>query len=165
MFEEDKVKIMTTIALECQEAGLHKSSSAWAIELMKDYKGAIPENYKSVISKISRKAYKNEDELMPLYLPCPFCKKDVPEYDLKCNGCYNVIPFCIGSGKHIVLKGLSKCPNCNFPCNIQEMKNLMINDVKCPMCGGEVDPNLLQPLDDPISYLKSRKVAEGGGNN
>ena len=49
--------------------------------------------------------------------------------------------------------------------NIQEMKNLMINDVKCPMCGGEVDPSLLQPLDDPIAYLKSRKVAEGGGNS
>ena len=165
MFEEDKVKIMTTISLECQEAGLHKSSSTWAIELMKDYKASIPENYKNIISKISRKAYKNEDELMPINLPCPFCKKDVPEYDLKCNGCYNVIPFCIASGKHIVLKGLSKCPNCNFPCNIQEMKNLMVNDVKCPMCGGEVDPNLLQPLDDPIAYLKSRKVAEGGGNN
>ena len=163
MFEEDKVKIMTTIALECQEAGLHKSSSQWAIELMKDYKGSIPENYKSVISKISRKAYKNEDELMPLYLPCPFCKKDVPEYDLKCNGCYNVIPFCIASGKHVVLKDLSKCPNCNFPCNIPEMKNLLVNEVKCPMCSGEVDPNLLQPLDDPSAYLKSRKVAEGGG--
>ena len=34
------------------------------------------------------------------------------------------------------------------------MKNLMINDVKCPMCEGEVDSNLLQPLDDPIAYLK-----------
>ena len=45
------------------------------------------------------------------------------------------------------------------------MKILMINDVKCPMCGGEVDPSLLQPLEDPISYLKSRKVAEGGGNS
>ena len=165
MFEEDKVKIMTTVALECQEAGLHKSSSAWAIELMKDHKGSIPENYKSVISKISRKAYKNEDELMPLYLPCPFCRRDVPEYDLKCNGCYNVIPFCIASGKHVILKELSKCPHCNFPCNIPEMKKLLVNEVKCPMCSGEVDPNLLQPLDDPSAYLKSRKVAEGGGNN
>ena len=165
MFEEDKVKIMTTIALECQEAGLHKSSSSWAIELMKDHKSSIPENYKSVISKISRKAYKNEDELQPFYLPCPFCKKDVPEYDLKCNGCYNVIPFCIASGKHVILKQLSKCPNCNFPCNIPEMKQLLVNEVKCPMCGGEVDPNLLQPLDDPSAYLKSRKVAESGGNN
>ena len=165
MFDVDKVKIMTTVALECQEAGLHRSSAAWAIELMKDHKGAIPENYKSAISKISRKAYKNEDELMPLYLPCPFCKKDVPEYDLKCNGCYNVIPFCIASGKHVILKELSKCPHCNFPCNIPEMKGLLINEVKCPMCGGEVDPNLLQPLDDPSAYLKSRKVAEGGGNN
>ena len=102
---------------------------------------------------------------MPGYLPCPFCRKDVPEYDLKCNGCYNVIPFCIASGKHVILKELSKCPKCNFPCNIPEMKKLLVNEVKCPMCGGEVDPNLLQPLDDPSAYLKSRKVAEGGGND
>ena len=61
------------------------------------------------------RAYKNEEELMPLIFLCQFCKKDVPEYDLKCNGCYNMLPFCIASGKHIVLKGLSKCPNCNFP--------------------------------------------------
>ena len=57
MFEEDKVKIMTTITIETQEAGLLRSSSQWAIELMKDYKGQIPEHYKSKIDKISRNAY------------------------------------------------------------------------------------------------------------
>ena len=62
---------MTKIALEC----LLKSISSWGIELMKDYKGSIPENYQSIISKMSRKAYKNEDELLSLYLPCPFVKK------------------------------------------------------------------------------------------
>ena len=29
MFEEDKVKIMTTITIETQEAGLLRSSSQW----------------------------------------------------------------------------------------------------------------------------------------
>ena len=43
------------------------------------------------------------------------------------------------------------------------MKILMINDVKCPICGGEVKPILLQPSEDHISYLKLRKTAEGGG--
>ena len=43
------------------------------------------------------------------------------------------------------------------------MKILMINDVKCPICGGEVEPILLQPSEDHISYLKPRKVAEGRG--
>ena len=57
MFEEDKVKIMTTITIETQEAGLLRSSSQWSIELMKDYKGQIPEHYKSKIDKISRNAY------------------------------------------------------------------------------------------------------------
>ena len=56
MFEEDKVKIMTTIRIETQEAELLRSSSQRAIELMKDYKGH-PEHYKSKIDKISRNAY------------------------------------------------------------------------------------------------------------
>ena len=63
MFEEDKVKNMTTIALEFQEAGLYKLSSSLTVELIKDYKASIPENYKNIINKISRKAYKNDDEL------------------------------------------------------------------------------------------------------
>ena len=57
MFEEDKVKIMTTITIETQEAGLLRSNSQWSIELMKDNKGQIPEHYKSKIDKISRNAY------------------------------------------------------------------------------------------------------------
>ena len=143
MFEEDKVKIMTTITIETQEAELLRSSSQRAIELMKDYKGH-PEHYKSKIDKISRNAYKSDEEPMPINRPYPFCKKDVPEYNLECKACYNVIPFCIANGKHFVLGDLIKCPNCDFPCNIKEMKELLVNEDRCPMCDGEVDANLLE---------------------
>ena len=131
MFEEDKVKIMTTIRIETQEAGLLRSNSQWSIELMKDYKGQIPEHYKSKIDKISRNAYKSDEEPMPINGPCTLCKKDIQEYNLECKACYNVI----ASGKHVVLGDLSKCPNCDFPCNIKEMKKLLVNelDVQCVM--------------------------------
>ena len=33
------------------------------------------------------------------------------------------------------------------------------------MLGGEIEPNLLKLLDDPIDYLKSIKVVEGVINN
>ena len=164
MFEEDKVNIMTSVTIECNEAGLHRSSSQWAIELMKDYKGKIKEKYKSRIDKISRKAYKSEEEPDMLNTPCPFCKKDVPEYNLECKNCYNVIPFCIASGKHVVLGDLSKCPHCNFPAMISEMKELLINQVQCPMCEGEMDANLMEKMEDPLSYLKGRKVASSNTN-
>ena len=59
-----------------------------------------------------------------------FCKQDVPEYNLECKACYNVISFCIASGKHVVLGNLSKCPNCDFPCNIKEMKELLVNEIE-----------------------------------
>ena len=69
MFEEDKVKIMTTITIETQEAGLLRSNSQWAIKLMKDYKGQNPEHYKSKIDKISRNAYKSNEEPMSINRP------------------------------------------------------------------------------------------------
>ena len=125
MFEEDKVKIMTTITIETQEAELLRSSSQRAIELMKDYKGH-PEHYKSKIDKISRNAYKSDEEPMPINGPCTLCKKDIQEYNLECKACYNVI----ASGKHVVLGDLSKCPNCDFPCNIKEMKELLVNEIE-----------------------------------
>ena len=125
MFEEDKVKIMTTITIETQESELLRSSSQRAIELMKDYKGH-PEHYKSKIDKISRNAYKSDEEAMPINGPCTLCKKDIQEYNLECKACYNVI----ASGKHVVLGDLSKCPNCDFPCNIKEMKELLVNEIE-----------------------------------
>lgn len=48
---------------------------------------------------------------------------------------------------------------------LQEIKKLIVSDVKCPMLGGEIEPNLLKLLDDPIDYLKSIKVVEGVINN
>ena len=39
------------------------------------------------------------------------------------------------------------------------MKELLVNEVRCPMCNGEMDANLLEKIDDPLNWLKGRKVA------
>ena len=39
------------------------------------------------------------------------------------------------------------------------MKELLVNEVRCPMCDGEVDANLLEVIEESIPYLKSRRVA------
>jgi WD repeat-containing protein 19 len=149
---------MTTVTIECNEAGLTKSGSQWAVDLMKDHKNAIPDKYKAKIDKISRNAYKNEDEPQMAYTLCPFCRTEVPEYNLECKRCYNVIPFCIASGKHVTFGELTKCPHCNFPAMLSELRELMVNDVHCPMCDKEIDAKLMEKMDNPVPYLETRKV-------
>lgn len=164
MFERDKVKIMTTVTIECNEAGLTKSGSQWAVDLMKDHKNAIPDKYKAKIDKISRNAYKNEGEPQMAYTLCPFCRTEVPEYNLECKRCYNVIPFCIASGKHVTFGELTKCPHCNFPAMLSELRELMVNDVHCPMCDKEIDAKLMEKMDNPVPYLETRKVRKMGSD-
>lgn len=100
MFERDAVKILTTVVVECAEAGLNKSASQWAFELMKDnYKPLIPEAYKRKIEKIAVNAYKNEQEPQQSNSKCPFCNNDIPDFSLDCYNCNNIIPFCIATGQ------------------------------------------------------------------
>jgi len=162
MFEKDLVKILTTVVIECTESGLNKSASIYAIELMKEnYRSLIPESYKTKIEKISRKAYKNEEEPSQTSSPCPFCAFDVPDYNLDCNNCHNYIPFCIASGRHVKSTDLTKCPFCKFPAIMSEFINFLnlVNDKQCPMCDNVIDYQLLEIIEEPIIYLKTRKIA------
>jgi hypothetical protein len=54
---------------------------------------------------------------------------------------------------------ITKCSHCNFPAIYQEFVNILKIDGKCPMCEGEMNPQLLTNIEEPIIYLKSRKVA------
>jgi WD repeat-containing protein 19 len=162
MFEKDIVKILTTVVIECSESGLNKSASQFAIELMKDnYKPLIPESYKGKVDKISRKAYKNEEEPIQTTSPCPFCNLEIPDYVLDCHHCHNVIPFCLASGRHVISVELSKCPHCNFPAILSEFISYLnsVTDKNCPMCDEAVDYQLLEKMEDPINYIKTRKIA------
>ena len=89
-----------------------------------------------------------KNELKPINYPYLFFIRDVSEYEIKCNRIDKVIPFFLTYDKYL-----------------QEIKKLIVSDVKCPMLGGEIEPNLLKLLDDPIDYLKSIKVVEGVINN
>lgn len=144
MFEKDVVNILTTVVIECTEGGLNKSASEYALVLMNDkYKNFIKDAYRPKIDKISIKAYKQEKEPMQNSSPCPFCSSDVPDYNLSCDSCMNIIPFCIGSGRHITLNELITCPHCQFPCIKTEMIELLKNDRLCPMCDCEVEVSML----------------------
>lgn len=162
MFEKDAVKILTTVVIECTESGLNRSASQFSIELMKeDFRHLIPESYRAKIEKISRKAYKNEEEPAQTNSPCPFCGMDLADYVLDCSNCHNVIPFCIASGRHVTSSELTKCNHCSFPAIIPEFiayLNFSIEKL-CPICDEIVDIQLLEKIEDPVSFLKTRKIA------
>lgn len=162
MFEKYIVEILINVCLICNEAKLSKSASEWAFTLYdnEEYRNKIHSSFKEQIGSLARHAYKYQDEEYPLNSPCPFCKSEVPEYNLNCSNCYNVIPFCIASGKHIVLYDLYTCPECNFPSIGKEFKSILNKDPFCPLCDKELDIQLLEPVKDPIAYLKSRKIAK-----
>lgn len=144
MFEKDIVNILTTVVIECAEVGLNKSASQYALVLMNEkHKALIKDAYRAKIDKISRKAYKQEEEPTQQSSPCPFCSIDVPDYNLNCDNCMNIIPFCIASGRHIILNELITCRNCNFPCILPEMMELFKNEKICPMCDSEIEDDML----------------------
>lgn len=62
-----------------------------------EYRSQINEKYKNKIENIARRPIK--DEIDEVKTPCPFCQEYVPEFNLDCPKCSNVIPFCIASGK------------------------------------------------------------------
>jgi len=161
MFEKDIVKILTTVVIECAESGLNNLANQFAIEIMKEnYKSLIPDSYKMRVDKLARK-YKNEPDPPQMSSPCPFCNADVPDYNLDCNYCHNVTPFCIASGRHVISNDLTKCPSCCFPAILSELVSYLtnLNEKRCPMCEEIIDYQLLEKIEDSAGYLKTRKIA------
>jgi len=66
--------------------------------------------------------------------PCPYCRFNIPETRLDCPQCKRNIPFCIASGKHMVLTEWSTCPQCLMCCNYTDMKRCLEMEPVCPIC-------------------------------
>lgn len=113
----------------------------------------IPAKFKSKIESVARRPVKTEDEMEAL-TPCPVCGFDIPESKLDCPSCKSLLPFCLASGKHLLLKDYSKCPNCQMPCNYTEMKRLLEQEPVCPMCSQEVMPIQVKIVDDAEAEFK-----------
>ena len=131
---------MTSCIGECSQAGLKRSAYYWATVLIRPENiDQIPPKFKSKIEGIARRPVKAEDE-PELLTPCPHCSFEIPEYKLDCPSCKNIIPFCLASGKHMLIQDYSKSPACGMPCNYTEMKRVLEADPTCPMCNSEVMP-------------------------
>ena len=130
----------------------------------------IPPKFKSKIEGIARRPVKAEDEAEPM-TPCPVCRFEIPETKLDCPSCKNLLPFCLASGKHVLINDYSKCPNCLMPANYTEMKRVLEGEPVCPMCAAEVMPIQVKISDnaegefkDLMNLMKDSTDPEGDEN-
>jgi WD repeat-containing protein 19 len=140
MFPKHAVPILTSAVLESSRTGAKAAAYQWSLVLMEpENRAQIADKYKKKMEDIARRPVKTADAPEPT-TPCPYCKSPVKELDTQCETCKNFIPFCIASGKHMVLQGWTCCPLCLLPAIGDEFRRILAADLSCPMCSGKVDP-------------------------
>mmetsp|Transcript_13440 Transcript_13440/g.31546 ORF Transcript_13440/g.31546 Transcript_13440/m.31546 type:complete len:1359 (-) Transcript_13440:179-4255(-) len=156
------VPILTSTVIECQRAGLKKTSFEYASMLMRpEYRPQIAETYKKKIESIVRKPTKvEEDEPVS---SCPYCAEKSPESVLDCPHCNNRIPYCIATGLKMTANDWCVCPSCRFPALHSRFPALIESEKNCPMCEQEVVPSAISKIDDVKELLKkaAKQVDEG----
>lgn len=154
-FPAHVVPILTSTVIECQRAGMKRTALEFATKLMApELRPQLAEAYKRKIETIVRKPDKSEvDEA---YCPCPFCGEPGPETELACDGCKRDIPFCVASGKRMIVSDWAQCPSCRFPCNASAFVKTIAQEKTCPMCSQQIVLAAIKILDDPLApFLKA----------
>lgn len=128
------VQILTNTVIECHRAGLKRSGFEWASVLMRaEYRGDVDKRYRRKIETIVRKG-QNEEEPAETQTPCPFCGFTLPNTMLDCPSCTNNIPYCITTGRHMLVDEWTNCPECKFPTLYDPFVKLLKDGGCCPMC-------------------------------
>ena len=98
-------QVMTSCIGECTQAGLKRAAYQWACVLIRPENiDQIPAKFKSKIESVARRPVKTDDENEAL-TPCPVkgCDFSIPETSLDCPRCKSMLPFCLASGKHLLI--------------------------------------------------------------
>ncbi len=144
--------ILTSTVLECLKAEFKGSAFEYSCMLVQNEKlhAEISEKHKKKIEGLVRKRGKEEmSDPVELPAPCPFCQAPVPSTELDCGACRNTLPYCIVTGKHMVLDDWAQCPGCKFPAMHSMFVKLLRDTPNCPMCDAFVDPVKLQKVAQP----------------
>ncbi|CAM6075010.1 unnamed protein product [Sphagnum tenellum] len=145
--------ILISTVIECQRSGLKRTAFEYASMLMRpEYRSAISVAYKRKIENIVRKPEKTEEE--ESLAPCPTCSLEIPETQLDCPACCCTIPFCIATGRHMVLGNWSQCPHCKFSALMQQFLKVIEVEKVCPMCLQTVDPADVKEVLNPLKEMQ-----------
>ena len=112
-FPVHKVQILTSTVIECHRAGLRGSAFEHASTLVQpENRSQLQEQFKRKIEAIVRKAG-DRTNLEEPETPSPFDPNAmVAETALECPSTRNTIPYCVATGRHVVLHDLTLCPSC-----------------------------------------------------
>jgi WD repeat-containing protein 19 len=151
-FPSHVVPILTSTVIECQRAGLKRSSFEYASMLMRpEYRNTVDKRYRRKIEAIVRRpAPKEEDEK---HSACPVCQFELPETLLDCPQCRSILPYCCVTGRHMVLDDWAQCPSCHFPALYSQFTEWIKENEKCSMCSTVVQPSAILKIDDPKPLL------------
>ena len=154
-FPAHAVQILTSTVIECMRGNLKEAAYNWACILMRpEHRPFIDEKFKKQIEKVAIKRPKGGDP-DESNSPCVFCNAYIMDYDLECESCKNSLPFCIASGKHMILSAWSQCSNCRFPAILQELTKSLDAEGDCPMCSEKYSSSALSLVPDPLEDLKN----------
>jgi len=162
-FPSHTVQLLTSAVIQCQKSGFFDQALEFAHYLMRaEYRKQIIPKYKKKIESIVRHSYKlkrkgggdGEEDLRRTRpqeetSPCPFCKIGISSTALHCESCKNHIPYCIITGKHMVLDDWSYCPQCSFPALYSSFIRHAEKGLDCPMCREPVTVDMISLCDDP----------------
>jgi len=158
-FPSHVVPILTSTVIECQRAGLKKTSFEYASMLMRpEYRPQIAEAYKKKIESIVRKPAKTEEEESAS--PCPYCAAKSPNSQLDCPQCKNRVPYCIATGLKMVTTDWCQCPSCKFPALYSKFTALVETEKTCPMCDQEIVLSSIVKVNNPEEFLKAAQQRE-----
>eukprot|EP01065_Artemidia_motanka_P034939 TRINITY_DN4291_c0_g1_i2.p1 TRINITY_DN4291_c0_g1~~TRINITY_DN4291_c0_g1_i2.p1 ORF type:complete len:1462 (+),score=461.23 TRINITY_DN4291_c0_g1_i2:98-4483(+) len=188
-FPKHKVSILSSAVLECNKVGFDKSAYQYAKRLVSEHRQDIAEKHRKKIETIVRKpGYYSKQQPAPESItekrkkvseadlldppestsPCPFCGAAVTDTMLDCPRCRAIIPYCIASGRHMVLDDWCNCPSCHFPALHSVYSTLIRHGEPCPMCESEIrneDVRLVHNPDPRLvlgGMLEAGSAGEGG---
>ena len=119
-----------------------------------EYIDQVNPKFKKKVEGIARKPVKVDDDPEPLS-PCPYCSYQIPETSLECPQCKNNLPFCIASGKHMIISEWSSCPCCKMVANYSDFKRVLESEPLCPMCEESVMPMAVKLSDTAEADFKA----------
>ena len=138
----------------------------YATTLMRpEYRQQIGDAYKRKIEAIVRKPGERTDVEEP-ETPSPFdTNTRVAETTLECPSTRNQLPYCVATGRHIVLTDLTTCPSCAFPALFSAFTAMIEAEGTCPMCQQEVSLASIRQLEveEASEWLHGATKKENAG--
>lgn len=169
-FPSHVVPILTSTVIECHRSNLRNSAFEYACTLMRpEHRSQVQAQYVRKIEQIVRRPDKTEEE--EASSPSPYDPKTmVLDTQLECPSTRNIIPYCIATGRHVVLHDMCVCPSCAFPALYTAFTKLVDQSEEhlCPMCNQQITLSTIRKMeeDEAAAWLKKfrERVAKEEGD-